>query len=358
MPPRTTRKYPSEKKTTTKEGYREYKKLQMRERRLLKKHEIVDKIYRVLSKIQVPELEQYRKDEYAKVDEWLANTEANIIKEGRAVVRGKEPFDVTQLVMNTLKATKRAQAIAEFGKSLINRDIDDAVKGLIAKTLDAATVDTDLYKAVHGDDAAERRFMLDLAKKLDRTPVEVTADQMPAELQKTIEDARSRIPSIQKMAEDQLRKWPGGWSSGGSSTVTTDNKYEGMSDSEIREAEKREAAKGLRKHRAHLLKAVEKAPEPAHPGSVANAMSECTLWYMEDKGVTREEAERWCKQHLEEFLGRTPKDEGAERRAALEADYDKSKVPRAEETFEELKKRKDAHWLEKKKKENKDSYVA
>ena len=38
--PKKTRKYPTEKKTTTPEGYREYKKLQMREYRARKKAEI------------------------------------------------------------------------------------------------------------------------------------------------------------------------------------------------------------------------------------------------------------------------------------------------------------------------------
>ena len=41
--PKTTRKYPSEQKTTTKEGYNEYKKYQMRDKRNQEKrvrHEI------------------------------------------------------------------------------------------------------------------------------------------------------------------------------------------------------------------------------------------------------------------------------------------------------------------------------
>ena len=38
--PKLTRKYPSKKKTTTPEGYNEYKKLQMREYRVRKKVEL------------------------------------------------------------------------------------------------------------------------------------------------------------------------------------------------------------------------------------------------------------------------------------------------------------------------------
>ena len=38
--PKLTRKYPSTQKTTTPEGYREYKKFQMRERRAQQKPEV------------------------------------------------------------------------------------------------------------------------------------------------------------------------------------------------------------------------------------------------------------------------------------------------------------------------------
>jgi len=70
--PKVTRKYPSKKKTTTQEGYREYKKLQMREYRARKKRVsqkkmgLVDEIERAVNLPEIVAITQKTLDEGVK----------------------------------------------------------------------------------------------------------------------------------------------------------------------------------------------------------------------------------------------------------------------------------------------------
>lgn len=98
--------------------------------------------------------------------------------------------------------------------------------------------------------------------------------------------------------------------------------YSQMSDSEYKAQKMREMAGNLRKHRQDLFKQVEDAPD--------NSMGTCIKNHMENDGMTREQAEEYCREHLKE------PDADEERRRVMEFTEKGRKLPSAKSMFNKL----------------------
>ena len=307
---------------------KEDKAAQMREYRKSRTHKrLAESIYEVISTTKFPKIEARRKELYKKVDDWYQKRYDAIVEEGRRIAHGPEPFNVEQLIMNSLNLLVKAKQWVQIGKALVNEDIEKVLKQGIQNVLGEASPGTTLYKALAGNKHAEQSYLKGFRSRWKRREVEKKPD-LPSDLEKHVQEARKKVPSIQKMYEDQMRKWPGGWSSSGGKTMTED-KYKNMSDSEVREAKKCEMASDLRKKREKLMKSLEKTvdtPE-TRPDKLAAVKVDLIQLFIQKEGLSYKHAEEKAQETIDKKLG-------------------KKLGTSVEKMFKALMEKKKKHWLD------------
>lgn len=231
--------------------------------------------------------------------------------------------------------------------------------------------------ALEGPREEQERRLANLRQELEIEEMSVIEKSASEDLKKAEQQAKAKIPSAQQMWNKRVENYPGYvmYDTGTGLIKTSQNRdpYAGLSDSEVREAKKRQVAQDLRKKRLQHLERLEKGsrlslPSPAKRAAAkadimtmkfnegatiqeaeefaeeflkqqlnedhAHFMSECIRQHMEEDDMTREEAEKYC--------------EGEEERMrAIEEDYE-SKVPKAKDAFDKMMKQKKKeekdHW--------------
>jgi len=190
---------------------------------------------------------------------------------------------------------KTATVLHEFVDKKLNEKFDALEKAVSTELYTELNMNSALKRHAERPESPEaKQYLEDIRKSLNveiEKPLEKESEQV------MVKEEKSKVPSAAELFNKALDK------KYGSSVWNEESKQDNLSDSERREAQKREAQDSLRKHRQDLIKQFPESTldtPQTRPDKQADFLAECKMAAV-NQGMNMQEAQLQCEKAWKEL---------------------------------------------------------